>query len=242
VRLNQFLARAGLGSRRACEDLVRDGRVTINGRKITQLATRVEAGDAVCVDRKKIEVERPLTAILHKPAGYLCSTIPEGGSKTIYELLPRGWPRVFSIGRLDKESEGLLLVTNDGELSQRLTHPSYKLPKTYEVVLDREFDFAQGEKLRKGFLIEGGRGKFDAIYRLGPRVIKVVLTQGLKRQIRLMLEKLGYKVHRLVRVRIGGLELDDLQPGCHRILNEKEIHRYFGPATGGQKIDRAKKS
>lgn len=228
MRLNQFLARGGLGSRRACEELVRDGRVTINGTKIIKLATQVKPGDSVSVDGKRVHVEQSLTAAFHKPPGYLCSTIPEGGYKTIYDLLPRSWPRVFSIGRLDKDSEGLLLITNDGELSQRLTHPSYKLPKTYEVVVDRAFDFAHADKLKKGFMIEGGRGRFDAIYRLGPKAIKVVLTQGLKRQIRLMLESMGYKVKRLVRTRIGELALSDLPSGKHRILNEKEVERYFG--------------
>jgi 23S rRNA pseudouridine2605 synthase len=231
MRLNQFLARAGYGSRRACETLITDGQVTINGRRVTQLATTVGSNDAVKVGSKLILTERPLTAVLHKPVGVLCSTTDPGARKTIYDFLPRDWPRVFYVGRLDYDSEGLLLITNDGDLSQRLTHPSYKLPKTYEVILDKEFDFSLVEKLQKGLTIEGQRGRFDDVYRLGPKIIKVILTQGLKRQIRQMLNMVGYEVKRLIRTKVGTLTLGDLKPGEFRILSETEIKKHFSPAA-----------
>jgi 23S rRNA pseudouridine2605 synthase len=226
VRLNQFLASAGFGSRRSCEKLIEEGRVSINGKIVTQLATRVSPDDSVAVNHKKIHREKSLTVLLHKPAGYLCTTTETEG-RTIYELLPRGWPRLSYVGRLDKESEGLLLLTNDGELNQRLTHPTYKLPKIYEVILDREFDFSLADKLKKGLIVEGKKGRFDAIYRLGRTGIKVVLTQGIKRQIRLMLEMVGYRVKKLVRTEMGGLKLGSLPAGQWRILSEKEIERCF---------------
>jgi 23S rRNA pseudouridine2605 synthase len=229
VRLNQYLARAGFGSRRACEALILEGRVTLNGKRVAQLATQVGPKDSVSVNHKKVQGQTSLIAVLYKPRGFVCSTTGRDGEKTIYELLPRGWPRVFYVGRLDKDSEGLLLLTNDGALSQKLSHPKNKVPKTYEVLLDREFDLEKsGPALIKGFTIESGFGKFESVFKLGPRHIKVVLTQGLKRQIRLMLYKMGYEVNRLTRTRIGNLGLGDLKPGETKVLNEKEIQSLMG--------------
>jgi 23S rRNA pseudouridine2605 synthase len=227
VRLNQFLARAGFGSRRACEELILEGSVTINGHRLSELAVRVGPGDNVLVHGKPVKLPLAITAILHKPPGYLCTSPESTRERTIYDLLPANWPRVVYVGRLDKDSEGLLVVTNDGNLSQRLTHPSRKLRKTYVVTLDREFDFAQAPKMKKGFPIEEGFARMDEIFRLGPRTLKVVLTQGLKRQIRQMFERFGYEVKRLVRVQIGNLSLVNLLSGQHRILTQAEIERYF---------------
>jgi 23S rRNA pseudouridine2605 synthase len=227
MRLNQFLARAGFGSRRACEELIREGAVTINGHRLRELATRVEVGDNVLVHGKPIKLPLPIVAILHKPPGFLCTTPESTNERTIYDLLPTGWPRVVYVGRLDKDSEGLLVVTNDGNLAQRLTHPSTKMPKTYIVTLDREIDFALAPKLMKGIQIEEGFARMDEIYRLGPRAVKVVLTQGIKRQIREMFFKFGYEVRRLVRVQIGGLQIGDLLPGQHRVLTQEDVKRFF---------------
>jgi len=225
--LNQYLARAGFGSRRACEELIREGAVTINGHRLRELATRVDEKDNVLVNGKPVKMPLPLVAILHKPPGYLCTSAESTQERTIYDLLPAHWPRVVYVGRLDKDSEGLLVVTNDGNLAQRLTHPSNKLRKTYVVTLDREFDFVAGPKMKKGFPIEEGFARMEEIFRLGPRTLKVVLTQGLKRQIREMFFKFGYEVKRLVRVQIGTLFLDKLPAGQHRILTQEEVRQYF---------------
>lgn len=244
MRLNQFLARAGHGSRRACEEIILSGQVFINGQRVTKLAVRVGPNDSVSIAGKKVHAERPLTAMLYKPRGYLCSTVEEGGAKTIFELLPREWPRVFYIGRLDMDSEGLLLLTNNGDLAQRMSHPSFKLPKIYEVRLNREFDFeADTDKLRNGMLVEGKMGRFDAIHKLAPHLYKVVLSQGLKRQIRLMFEYLGYTVERLVRTQIGSLTLGNLAPGQWKIIHESEVDKLFkqdpgaAEGTGGAPAD-----
>lgn len=234
MRLNQYLARAGFGSRRACEALILEGAVTINGHRLRELATRVNASDNVLVNGKPVKQPLPLVAILHKPVGYLCTSPDATTEKTIYDLLPANWPRVVYVGRLDKDSEGLLVVTNDGNLSQRLTHPSSKLRKTYIVTLDKEFDFAIGPKMKKGFPIEEGFAKMEDIFRVGPRTLKVVLTQGLKRQIREMFFRFGYEVKRLVRVQIGALTLEKLPVGQHRILGQDEVKRYF-PLPGAQR-------
>jgi 23S rRNA pseudouridine2605 synthase len=227
VRLNQFLARAGFGSRRACEELIRDGSVTINGHRLRELAVQVGPGDHVLVHGKPVKMPLPIVAILHKPPGFLCTSTESTRDRTIYDLLPAGWPRVVYVGRLDKDSEGLLVVTNDGNLAQRLTHPSHKLRKTYVVTLDREFDFAHAPKMKKGVSIPEGMARMDDIFRLGPRTLKVVLTQGIKRQIREMFLKFGYEVKRLVRVQIGTLALDKLPAGQHRVLTQEEIKRHF---------------
>ncbi len=240
MRLNQFLARAGFGSRRACEDLIREGSVTINGHRLRELAVRVGPEDHVLVHGKPVKIPLPIVAVLHKPVGYLCTSADSTSERTIYDLLPAHWPRVIYVGRLDKDSEGLLVVTNEGNLAQRLTHPSSKLRKTYIVTLDREFDFALAPKLKKGFPIEEGFAKMEDIFRVGPRTVKVVLTQGLKRQIREMFFRLGYEVKRLVRVQIGGLSLDKLPVGQHRILTQDEVAHYFpagrpgGPVKSGK--------
>lgn len=227
MRLNQFLARSGFGSRRACEELILTGQVTVNGKRISQLATRVEEHDSVSVNGKKVAQAASFTAILHKPKGYTCSTAVRPGERTIFDLLPKNWPRLFYVGRLDRDSEGLLLVTNDGDLSQRLTHPSYKLPKTYIVSLNRDFDFEDAAKLKRGVQLEMGRGRFDQVYRLKARTIKVVLTQGMKRQIREMLARFDYEVIRLVRIQIGELKLGDMPVGATKVLKAKEISLYL---------------
>jgi 23S rRNA pseudouridine2605 synthase len=242
VRLNQFLAKAGFGSRRACEELIRDGSVTINGHRLRELAVRVGPEDRVLVHNKPVKLPLAIVAMLHKPAGYLCTSAESTKERTIYDLLPAHWPRVVYVGRLDKESEGLLIVTNDGELTQRLTHPSGKLRKTYIVTLDKEFDFALGPKMKKGFPLEEGFARMDDIFRVGPRTLKVVLMQGLKRQIREMFYRMGYEVRRLVRVQIGGLELGNLPAGQHRILTQDEVKRYFSaPRPAAPKNRPAKK-
>ncbi len=233
MRLNQYLARAGFGSRRACEELILEGAVTINGHRLRELATRVNAEDNVLVHGKPVKMPLPIVAILHKPPGYLCTSPESTKERTIYDLLPASWPRVVYVGRLDKDSEGLLVVTNDGHLAQRLTHPSTKMRKTYIVTLDKEFDFALAPKMKKGISIEEGFARMEDVYRVGPRTLKVVLTQGLKRQIREMFFKVGYEVKRLVRVQIGNLYIDKLPAGQHRVLTQEEVKRYFppGPAS-----------
>jgi len=222
MRLNRYLAAAGLGSRRSCDQLISSGAVVINGSRIENLATQVKEEDDVRVNGRQIHTATPVTLLLHKPRGFVVTRSDERGRRTVYDLVPPEYSTLFHVGRLDKESEGLLLMTNDGALAQRLTHPSHTIEKEYEVTLDKPFDPAHHEKLLKGFHIEGGRAKFERLRILAPKVIQVTLRQGLKRQIRLMLYAMGYEVERLRRTRIGGLTDYRMPPGACRRLTEKE--------------------
>ena len=180
MRLNRFLASAGLGSRRGVEEIIRTGRVKVNGRVVTDLATVVGPEDSVKVGSKVVKTEESLTAVLFKPRGFVCSASDEMGRHTIFDLLPATWPRIYHVGRLDMESEGLLLVTNDGALSLSLTHPRFKIEKEYEVRIDKPFTPEHREKLLRGFHIIGGRAKAESVVVVGPQLLKIVLLQGIK--------------------------------------------------------------
>lgn len=223
MRLNRFLASAGLGSRRGVEELITSGQVRVNGQVVTDLATKVGPDDAVKVGSRLLRAEQKITVLLNKPRGFVCTASDERDRKTIFDLLPPNWPRVYHVGRLDKESEGLLLVTNDGDLSLALTHPRYKIEKEYEVLLDKPFDLKDREKLLRGFHIMGGRAKCERVEVLAPTHLRLTLAQGIKRQIRLMLYELGYEVERLARIRLGSLKIGEMRPGEWRLLTAKEV-------------------
>jgi len=224
MRINRFLAASGLGSRRSCEDLILNGSVTINGQICQNLATEVTEEDFVKVGSRRILPEKHIYVLLHKPRGYLCTAADTHERRTIFDLMPRNWPRLFHVGRLDRDSEGLLILTNDGDLGLRLTHPRYKIEKEYEVLLDRPYDAAKDTpRLLRGVNTEHGRAKADSVRQLAPNLLRIVLRQGLKRQIRLMLYKVGYEVKRLIRMRIGPLRLTELRAGEWRILTLAEV-------------------
>jgi len=223
MRLNRFLAAAGLGSRRSCEDLIAGGAVVINGSRVEKLATMVADGDDVRVHGRIIRVARPVYLLFHKPRGFVVTKSDERGRRTIYDLLPPEFSTLFHVGRLDKDSEGLLLLTNDGELAQQLTHPSHEVEKEYEVALDKSFDPAHSAKMLRGIFIEGGRARFERIHILGPGRVRVVLRQGLKRQIRLMFYDTGYEVERLRRIRIGQIRDEGIPTGSFRHLTPREV-------------------
>ena len=227
VRLQRFLASAGLGSRRACEQLIVAGRVRVNGR-VAALGARVQpAADRITLNGRPLSTQRLTYAALYKPVGYTCSNHDRHAEKLAIELLPKDWPRVFSIGRLDRDSEGLLLITNDGNLAQRLAHPRHKIPKTYEVSIRGSLAAAQMERLQKGMTIGGERmvaDKVSGVRSAGEATtFQMVLSQGKKRQIRLMLAELGHDVTRLKRLSIGPITLGDLKPGKWRLLNDQEL-------------------
>ena len=225
MRLNRFLASAGLGSRRHCDELIAAGRVTVNGQPTTNFGIQIEEADHVKVDHRVVRPKPRLTILLHKPAGFVSSRRDPHASDTIYDLLPANFSRLFNVGRLDAQSEGLLLLTSDGDLAQQLTHPRFKIEKEYEVTLDRLWDPTRAEKLRRGIFLEGKRAQLTRVQQIGPTRLRVTMQQGLNRQIRRMFYDLGYEVKRLVRTRLGELRLGDLPRGQWRALTTTELAR-----------------
>ncbi len=223
MRLNRFLAAAGVGSRRHCDELIAASRVTINGKVCTNFGAQRSAHDHVKVDGKLVRVAPALTIMLHKPAGFVSTRRDPHARDTVFDLLPQKLTRLFNIGRLDAQTEGLLLLTNDGELAQRLTHPRYKTDKEYEVTLDRPWDPALAPKLRRGIFLDDQRAKIARLHSVSPTHLRVVLQQGINRQIRRMFEAVGYRVKHLLRVRVGNLRLADLPRGHWRVITKREL-------------------
>jgi 23S rRNA pseudouridine2605 synthase len=243
VRLNRFLAAAGIGSRRHCDELIAAGRVTINGTVCTDFSTQPGPRDHVKVAGKLVRVGIPLTIMLHKPAGFVSTRKDPHVHDTVFDLLPAKFSQLFNIGRLDAQTEGLLLVTNDGQLAQRLTHPRFKIEKEYEVILDRPWDSQLASRLLRGIVLDGQRARIARLHPVSSTRLRVVLRQGINRQVRRMFEAVGYHVKHLVRVRIDSLRLGDLPCGHWRALTESELKRLrrrsdilaAGADRGGQK-------
>src|SRR5690349_10959135 len=223
MRLNRYLAAAGVGSRRQCDELIAAGRVTINGKICTNFNAQPGARDHVKVDGKLVRAAPPLTIMLHKPAGFVSTRRDPHVRDTVFDLLPQKFSRLFNIGRLDAQTEGLLLLTNDGDLAQALTHPRYETDKEYEVTLDRPWDPVLAPKLLGGIFLDGQRARITRLHSISPTRLRVVLQQGINRQIRRMFETVGYRVRHLRRVRVGNLRLADLPCGHWRVLTKREL-------------------
>ncbi len=223
TRLNKFLASCGVGSRRACDALVQEGHVEINGKPCLNPAQRVEPGDFVRVDGKRVQAKETSTVMFYKPRGYVCSREDELGRETIYTILPPNLKHLHHVGRLDRDSEGLLILTNDGDLSQTLMHPSKLVEKEYLVTANQPVLNEHLDLFLSGVYVEKTRMRAKEVHRISSRRYRIVLETGLKRQIRLMFQALGYQVQKLVRTRIGLLELGDLPLGAWFPLEEKGI-------------------
>lgn len=241
TRLNKFLASCGLGSRRACDELIQSGRVEVNGAPCINMGTRISPGDHVRMDGKRVAPKDQAIVAFHKPRGYVCTREDELGRETIYSLLPDTLRSLHHVGRLDRDSEGLLILTNDGDLSQQLMHPSKSVEKEYLVTSNQAFENSHLDQFLEGVYTTEGKLKAKSIERLSPRRLSVVLDHGAKRQIRVMFDTLGYQVIKLLRVRIGGLWLGDLEPGRWAILNHKEVAMLLGAGVEEKKPKPPKK-
>jgi 23S rRNA pseudouridine2605 synthase len=228
-RLNKYLAHAGLGSRRHCEELILAGRVSVDGRTVRELATRVGDEQAVAVDGAAVRAERPVYWLVNKPRGYLCTNHDPAGRPLAIDLVPHVHQRVYTVGRLDEDSEGLLLLTNDGELANRLMHPRYGVEKTYLVQVAGEPTHEEIERLLKGIWLSDGHVRARSVRRLKRQGestwLKIVLSEGKNREIRRMLARLGHKVLRLRRVAIGPVELGRLAPGKSRPVSAMDLRQ-----------------
>ena len=225
MRLNRFLAAAGIASRRQADELIAQGRVTVNGRRCNDFHYQPGPGDHVKVDDKLISPKTQVYLALNKPRGFLCTQRDLHVTDTIFDLLPPKFSRLFHVGRLDAQSEGLLLLTNDGDFVQRLTHPRFKIEKEYEVNLDRPASPDLAERLLRGVILDGKRAMAARVRRISATRLQIVLTQGLNRQIRRMLERFGFHAKRLRRIRIANLGLHDLPLGKWRQLSPHEVRR-----------------
>jgi len=228
VRLQKYLAEAGVASRRASEVLIVEGRVAVNGKLARELGTKVNpADDLVTVDGRQVRIRRKQYLAMHKPAGCVCSRNDERGRPTIYQLLPPEWSNVQSVGRLDYDTEGLLLLTNDGELALRLTHPRYGVVKLYEVTVEGRVDPVQLEPLTRGVMDEGERLKARRARLLSATksrsIIELEMTEGKNREVRRMCAVIGLTVEQLLRTQVGKIKLGDLRAGRWRTLTESEI-------------------
>jgi len=238
-RLQKVLARTGVGSRRVCEDLIVDGRVTVNG-EVPVLGRRVDtAVDVVELDGVPLPVRPGLVHYLvNKPAGVVSTAEDTHDRPTVVGLVPEE-PRVFPVGRLDMDSEGLIIVTNDGELTHRLTHPSYGVPKEYLVQVEGEPSPGAARQLREGVDLEDGRTAPARVAVVAPSLLRMVIHEGRNRQIRRMCEAVGHPVVRLVRTRIGALADPSLPPGSYRPLTFDEVRGLAAAAVAADDIDEA---
>ncbi len=228
VRLQKFLAEAGVASRRASEQIIRNGRVEVNGQTVVELGVKVDPRrDEVTVDGKPVRVRRKIYVALNKPPRLVCSRQDELGRPTIYDLLPSEWRQLHSVGRLDYNSEGLIFLTNDGELSLRLTHPRYGIHKKYLATVEGSVD---GEMLRRfiqGVWFQGEQFKAEKARLVAgshsQTVVELELAEGKHHEVRRLFESQARTVRRLQRIQIGRIKLGELRPGRWRTLTEPEI-------------------
>jgi pseudouridine synthase len=221
VRLNAYLARAGVVSRRGAEELIRAGRVRVNG-EVAGLATFVEGRDVVELDGWRLELEPLAYVLLHKPAGVVTTASDPHGRRTVVDLV--GLPqRVVPVGRLDADTTGALLLTNDGPLAHRLMHPRYEVDKVYEAEVEGEPSAEALSRLAEGVELDDGPTAPAGVRRLGPSRIELTLHEGRKHQVKRMCEAVGHPVRRLRRTRYAGLTLDGVEPGRWRKLAREEV-------------------
>lgn len=230
MRINKFLSFCGVSSRRAADRLIEEGRVKINGKVIRKKGFIIDPEtDMVQVDNEGLEVEQKVYIIINKPKGIITAASDPENRKTVIDLLKDVPVRVFPVGRLDYNSQGLLLLTNDGELSYRLLHPSYKVYKTYRVKLYGGFSNVKLNKLRYGVELSDGITSPCEVKLLKAKGketnIEIRIHEGRKRQIRRMCKEVGYKVTELIRVRMGSIKLGSLRPGCYRELGPNELKK-----------------
>ena len=240
-RLNKVLAHAGVGSRRHCEDLIVAGRVTVDGVRVQELGSKVEPGQEICVDGQPIQAEQHGYWLVNKPRGYLCTNHDPARRPLAIDLVPRVSQRVYTVGRLDEDSEGLLLLTNDGDLANRLTHPRYGVEKTYLIQVAGRPSREDQEQLLKGVYLAEGHVRARRVKRLRTQGdstwLQVVLSEGKNREIRRMLARLGHKVMRLQRIAIGPVHLGKLKSGKARRLVPDEQAALLR-ATGHDRVTR----
>lgn len=225
MRINRFLARSGVASRRKAEDIILSGKVCVNGETVMDFATEVDpATDAVTVDGKRIELPKFAYLALNKPAGYTTTKSDPHAEHTIFELLPND-PSLIAVGRLDRDTTGLILITNDGDFAQNIIHPSKKIDKVYLVKLNDKISMTNIQKLLNGIELEDGIAKAKNVEQVSDHEILLAIEMGKKRIVRRMITAIGNGVTELKRIRIGKIPLD-VEEGKYRNLTDEEIRPY----------------
>ena len=237
MRLQRFLAQAGLGSRRKCEEIVISGRITIDGESVDELGVTVEAAtQRVCLDGEPVRLERKCYYLLNKPPGYLCTHRDPEGRPQAVDLIPSKGARLFTVGRFDEHSRGMLLVTNDGELAHRLAHPRFQVERRYEVQVAGRPTRETLESLTRGLYFTDGhfrvRGIRQRKVQKNSTFLEIVLSEGRNREIRRLFARVGHKVLKLTRVGFGPLRLGHLKEGAYRPLSERELTELQNLVTG----------
>ncbi len=235
VRLQKFLADAGVASRRACEEYILNGRVFVNGHPVRMLGSKVDpSADKVVVDGHLIRTRKKFYVVLHKPRGFVCTRSDELGRRKVMDLLPKEWAHIYPVGRLDKETEGLLLLTNDGDFSLRMTHPRYQVTKKYIASVMGRVRPAHLERIRNGIVDKGEKLQAQATRLLEANnshsLVELDLTEGKNREVRRLFESQELVIERLVRVQIGQIRLGELPSGKWRTLTDGEIKSLLAPS------------
>jgi 23S rRNA pseudouridine2605 synthase len=239
-RLQKVLASAGVGSRRQCEELILSGRVEVDGKLVTEMGAKADPRQQeIRVDGETLSKQRTVYYLVHKPPGVVSTNYDPSGRPRVIDLLPEARERLFTVGRLDMSSEGLMLVTNDGELANRLTHPRYGVEKTYQVLVAGAFTQNEAAALSKGVHLAEGPARASRVkvrsQKAHSTLLEVVLTEGRNREIRRLLAKVGHKVLKLKRIAIGPVRLADLPPGDHRRLTPDELRQLQQAAQPARK-------
>jgi len=228
MRLNRYLAHAGIASRRAADTLIMQGNVKVNGVIVQEMGYRVQPKDVVTFKGKTIKlVEKHVYYLLNKPRNVLSTSADEKGRKTVIDIMAEKIPeRIYPVGRLDRNTSGLILLTNDGELTKKLSHPSHKVPKVYHVSLDRNLSLKDMEKIREGIKLEDGEIKADSLHFVegeGKSEVQIELHSGKNRIVRRIFEHLGYEIVKLDRTYYAGLTKKNLPRGRFRPLTKEEV-------------------
>ena len=230
LRLQKYLAQCGVSSRRGAEQIIQEGRVTINGTVVTEMGIKVKKGDKVTVDGQLVKQEKSKYYILlNKPSGVLSSVKDDRGRECVVDLIEGIDARLYPVGRLDYDTTGLLLLTNDGDFMQRVTHPSFEIWKTYQAVVKGVPTETDVKRFAEGIMLDDGKtlpAVLDVVgYKGSNAIVEVSIREGRNRQVRRMLERIGHPVNSLKRISFGSLELGDLKPGKWRHVKPEEIAR-----------------
>ena len=238
IRISRFLSSAGIASRRKSESLILEGKISVNGITVKDLSTRIDTcRDKVKFNNKEITIPEKIYLALNKPPGYLSTVKDDFKRNTVMDLVRdfKDNVRLFPVGRLDFDSRGLILLTNDGDFAMNITHPKYMVTKSYEIILDRPIEIKDITVIREGVMLEGRKITVSELQagteNAGNKIKKITIHEGRKRILRKLFDFLGYKVIDLKRIKIGGLSLNNLREGEYRMLDKDDMKRILGNNT-----------